>query len=247
MTQVMFEILNVHAMYLATQNILSVYASGRTTGLVMDSGDGVLHTVSIYEGYALPHAILRLDLAGHDFTEYLMKILTERGYSFTTTAERKTVRDVKKKLCYIAFDYDTWLKSIAKPSTMCGVDIRKDLYVNVVLSSGTTMFQEIGERMTNELTTLATSTMKIKVVAPPERKHIERSILSSLSTILQVWISKGEYDGSCPSRTSSQTETSALSVLNVSVASKCCSRQVSLARKPADPGHFFARHHEVRH
>jgi len=103
--------------------------------------------------------------------------------------------------------------------------------------------------MTNELMTLATSTMKIKVVVPPERKHtvsIERSILSSLSTFLQVWISKGEYDGSCPSRTSSQTETSALSVLNVSVASKCCSSQVSLARKPADPGHFFPRHHEVR-
>ena len=249
MTQVMFEIFNVHAMYLATQTILSLYASGRTTGLVMDSGDGVLHTVSIYEGYALPHAILRLDLAGHDFTEYLMKILTERGYSFTTTAERKIVRDVKKKLCYIAFDYGTELKSTAKYSTMCDVDTRKNLYVVVVLSSGTTMFQEIGERMTNELTTLATSTMKIRVVAPPEREHtvsIERSILSSLSTFLEVWISKSEYDGSCPSRTSSQTETSALSVLNVSVASKCCSSQVSLARKPAEPGHFFPRHHDVR-
>ena len=91
-------------------------------------------------------------------------------------------------------------RAIKRPRK-CDVDIRKDLYANVVLSGGTTMFQGIGERMTKELTALAPSTMKIKVVAPPERKYsvwIGGSILSSLSTFQQMWISKGEYDESGP-------------------------------------------------
>merc|ERR1712203_1030356 len=94
--------------------------------------------------------------------------------------------------------HETTYNSIVK----CDVDIRKDLYANTVMSGGTTMYPGIADRMQKEITALAPSTIKIKIIAPPERKYsvwIGGSILSSLSTFQQMWITKQEYDECGPS------------------------------------------------
>ncbi|KAG5402386.1 hypothetical protein IGI04_016993 [Brassica rapa subsp. trilocularis] len=117
-TQIMFETFGVPKLYVANEAVLSLYASGRTTGIVVDSGDGVSHTVPIFEGYPLPQAISRLDLAGRDITDYLTKIMMERGYTYTTTAEREVVRDIKEKLGYIALDHDQEMKKATASSAI---------------------------------------------------------------------------------------------------------------------------------
>ena len=244
MAEIMFETFNTPALYVAMQAVLSLYASGRTTGCVIDIGDGVSHVVPIFEGFALSHAIQRIDLAGRDITTYLQRLLRQKGYSFTTSAEKEIVRDIKEKLCYVAIDPEKEMmlsKKVAgmeksymlpdgetinvgverflapecffNPSVIgkeleplddvivgaiseCDVDLRRDLYSNIVLSGGSTMFPGIKERLTKEIKEQIPESVDVKIIAPPERMYsvwIGGSILSSLKTFHRMGVTRREY------------------------------------------------------
>jgi actin, other eukaryote len=245
MLQIMFEVFDVPSVYVSIQAVLALYASGRTTGCILDSGDGVTHTIPIFEGFVIPHAITRLDVAGRDLTEHLMKLLTETGYTFTNSAEKEIVRTIKEKLTYVAVDFDVEVELyqssnihnkhfelpdgqlvhigverircpevLFQPSLIgkespgihtnifdtimnSDIDLRKELFYNIVVSGGSTMFPGINERLTIELTKLVPQNTPVRVIAPPERKYsvwIGGSILASLNTFGTSWITREEYN-----------------------------------------------------
>ncbi|KAI4876945.1 hypothetical protein NFI96_018315, partial [Prochilodus magdalenae] len=109
MVQLMFESFSVPLTFIALQPVLALYAAGRTTGVVFDSGDGVSHSVPVFDGYSLPHAVQRFTLAGADVTQQLKKLLTEQGVCMRTSAELEIVREIKERCCYVALDYEAEL------------------------------------------------------------------------------------------------------------------------------------------
>ncbi|CAK5013713.1 unnamed protein product [Meloidogyne enterolobii] len=114
--EILFETFNVPALYIQIQAVLSLYSSGRTTGVVLDSGDGVTHVVPIFEGFAIEHGIQRIDIAGRDVTRYLRLLLRKEGHIFSKTSEFEIVREIKEQKCKL---YSTPLKedSVAGETT----------------------------------------------------------------------------------------------------------------------------------
>ena len=247
MTEIMFETFNTPAMFIASSAVLSLYATGRTTGLVIESGDGVSHTVPIYADCSLPHATNRLGFAGCDLTDHLLSLLV---FFRRTNFYIEATCQIKERVCYVALDHEQEMQTAACSSSLkknyelqdgqvitienerfqcpealfqpsllhmqcTGIhktcyesimkydsDIWEELYGNIVLSGGNTMFRGIADRMQKEITALAPPTMKIKIIAPIERKYsawFGGSVLGSLSTFTQMWISKQEYDETGPS------------------------------------------------
>lgn len=116
MAQIMFETFNVPRLLIVGTHRAALCADGRTTGIVLDCGGGVSHVAPIYQKDTIHEGVIRLDLGGADLTDYLVRILTDRGYSFTTKGERELIRSVKETLCYVAPGLDREMLSASTSS-----------------------------------------------------------------------------------------------------------------------------------
>ena len=103
--EVFFETFNVPALFISMQAVLSLYATGRTTGVVLDAGDGVTHAVPIYEGFAMPHSIMRVDIAGRDVTRFV------EGHLFLAAVGSSFVLSLISLFIFLFFSSDISLSS----------------------------------------------------------------------------------------------------------------------------------------
>ncbi|KAI3661350.1 hypothetical protein MP638_007145 [Amoeboaphelidium occidentale] len=241
LAQIFFETFNVPALFVSIQAVLSLYSSGRTTGVVLDCGDGVCHVVPVYEGFSVMQAVERIDLGGRDITERLRQLLRRSGHGFYTSSEFEVVRSIKEQLAYCSLnplkeerDFLGYTEDFVLPDgqviklgnerfqapeilfkpelvgkefvgihellsnsiSKVDMDLRRNLYSNIVLSGGTTLTKGFGDRLLSEVKKTAQRDVKIKIYAPPERKYstwIGGSILASLSTFKKMWVSAEEY------------------------------------------------------
>jgi actin beta/gamma 1 len=261
MAQIMFETFNVPGLYISIQAVLSLYSAGKVIGIVLDSGDGVTHFVPIFESYSLPHAILRFDCAGRDLTEYMVKLLTEVGQRFYTTAEKEIAKSIKEKSCYSALDfeeekskvesYDYELpdgthiilrdqrircpEALFSPSLIgiegpgiaelccnsiqrCDIDLRRDLYYNILLSGGNSTISGLSERLSKEIKKILEGKITTIRVLPTKEMNKEKkdedeegekkiksydikyavwqggAVASKLDSFKSNWITKEEYE-----------------------------------------------------
>eukprot|EP00300_Choanocystis_sp_HF-7_P036384 c5222_g1_i1.p1 GENE.c5222_g1_i1~~c5222_g1_i1.p1 ORF type:complete len:411 (-),score=84.54 c5222_g1_i1:147-1304(-) len=247
MAEIMFEKFEVPALQIALQAVLALYANGRTTGIVLDVGDGVTHCMPVVEGFPFSRGMLRLNLAGRDLTKRLANMLLDKGFVFDSPSLLEIVKDMKAKHCRVAMDYDAEVAAGLEPQyytlpderqvplnleqisvaealfnpSMTGmekltspgihqlimssigksdIDVRRDLYNNIILSGGSTMVTGLVERLEKELHALTPESIRCRVVAPPEREYsvwIGGAIMASLASM--QWISKIEWLDEGPS------------------------------------------------
>ncbi|XP_025771317.1 actin-2-like [Puma concolor] len=243
MSQILFETFNVPALYLANLGVLSLYASGQTSGTAIESGEGMTYFVPIIDGCPLHQSTIQMDMAGQDLTSYLLQLLTGGGHSLVSTGDREHVRSIKEQYCYVALDFDkekvktdapSYAQKVQLPDgqevtlgqekffcpealfqadlmgrndlgihmkafqsiSSCSPALWKILFGHIVLSGGTGSCSGLRFRMQREISTLVSPTINVKVSTCPNSTYgawVGGSILCSLSTFKDMWVTSQEY------------------------------------------------------
>lgn len=248
LTEMMFNNHNVPELALEMQGAPALFASGRTTGIVVDIGDAQTSVVPVVEGRVFRDGIETLDVAGKHITDFLATMLVRRRNHFGKhfgLDKRRFAADIKEKLTYVALDYDEELEEASfsdnfmklyempdgetitvsmerlrapeilfKPSFIgndadgvhkvieksiehCDADIRKEMWGNIVLTGGSTLFPGFPDRLQKELLKLAPVSMKVKVIAPPERLYtnwIGSSMLACGADASSLWTDRDTWE-----------------------------------------------------
>jgi actin len=258
MAEFLFDVFQVPGMHSVNQAVLALYSSGRTTGLVIDSGDTLTQAVPIFDGCLLSHAVEKLELGGRDVTNNLQRLFMERGFNFNSTAEHHFVRELKestRNIVYVNVDPNITSEDIASkclgqvrekefevsytlpdrqvitigrerlrctemlftPSLIgkeslgisalawksimnCERDVKKDLYSNIVLVGGNTMFKGFKERINKDLEMYMranTLLRTVKIHADVLRQFsawVGGSVVASLSTFQDLIVTIEEWD-----------------------------------------------------
>ncbi|GCB78196.1 hypothetical protein scyTo_0015784, partial [Scyliorhinus torazame] len=191
--EVMFETYQFSGVYIAIQAVLTLYAQGLLTGVVVDSGDGVTHICPVYEGFSLPHLTRRLDIAGRDITRYLIKLLLLRGYAFNHSADFETVRMMKEKLCYVGYNIEQEQKLALETTVLVESYTLPD---GRVIKVGGERF-EAAEALFQPHLINVEGKFKIRIEDPPRRKHMVFLGGAVLADIMKdkdsFWLTRQEY------------------------------------------------------
>ena len=110
--EIMFETFGIICLFFASESIISLYSLGKFTGLSFDSGDGITYFNPIFSGCSIISSVVRLNFAGIDLTEYMIKLWNDSGKNFSTVVEKEIIKEIKEKACYVALDYNEELKNI---------------------------------------------------------------------------------------------------------------------------------------
>lgn len=118
MAELLFEMFNCPALVVRSTSVLSLFSTGRSTGLVVDSGVDQTCVGPVWDGYAMPHNLRRLDIGGDTLTSLLRSRLRTEGYPFSTDADFSVVEKMKEQLCYCAGKAESELKLCKESKTI---------------------------------------------------------------------------------------------------------------------------------